>query len=276
MRIEIATRGSLPGSLELPLWDAARLWTDSPENRQDLERTKVRVRGQDYEFAELFTCRWCPSESRELVWQGDTGRLHGLARDWTGGRVLVEGDVGDRAGHGLRAGDLEIRGGAGNGLAAHLRGGRVQVTGDVGPYAAASLPGQRRGMTGGTVVIGGSAGVGVGRRMRRGIVVVQGDAIQPGCEMLAGTIVVGGSIIGPVGALMKRGTIICLQSLTAAQRRGLAAGIVDQPLVWRLIQRHLSDQGIELADPPQDGQFQRDHAGPAHGWRGEVWSAVAQ
>lgn len=274
MRIEITTRGSLPGSLELPQWDDATLWMDSQENRQRLERTKVWARGQEYEFAELFACRWHSSESRELIWRGDTGRLHALARGWTVGRVLVEGDVGDHAGHGMRSGRLEIRGGAGDWLAADLHGGMVHVTGAAGHNVAAALPGQRRGMTGGTVVVGGAVATGLGRRMRRGIVVVHGDAVQPGVEMLAGTIIVGGSMVGPVGALMKRGTLICLHALTPAQRRGLAAGIIDQPLVWRMLRRHLSDQGIELADPC-GGQFQRDHAGPWHGWRGEVWSAVS-
>lgn len=274
MRIEITTRGSLPGSVELPPWDLDTLWTDSPTQRRLVDRTKIQVGGQTYDFAELFACHWQPTAVNEVIWRGDTGRLNDLARGWAAAFVRVEGDVGDRAGYGMRSGRLEIQGHAGHWLAAHVQGGAVLVQGNAGQYVAASLPGQRRGMTGGTVVVGGSVGVGLGRRMRRGMVVVQGDAIQPAAEMLAGTIIVGGAITGPVGALMKRGTLICLQALSPAQRRGLAAGIVDQPLVWRLIQRHLAAAGVLLADPPQ-GQFQRDHAGPADGWRGEVWSAVA-
>lgn len=274
MRIEITTRGSLPGSVELPLWDLDTLWTDSLATRRMVERTNIQVGGQAYDFGELFACHWQPSPDREVIWRGDTGRLNAVARGWNAALVRVEGDVGDHAGAGLRSGRLEIQGHAGHWLAAHLRGGWVQVAGNAGQFAAASLPGQRRGMTGGTVVVGGSVGVGLGRRLRRGMVVVQGDAIQPGAEMLAGTIIVGGKITGPVGALMKRGTLICLQALSPDQRRGLAAGIVDQPLVWRLIQRQLATDGVRVAEPP-GGQFQRDHAGPADGWRGEVWSAVA-
>lgn len=270
MALEICTRRPLPLPVDLPRLDEV-VSRGSSNAVAELQRLPIRLGKDSLEFGQLFECR-VVGEQPGLVWSGDTGRLNFVARNLTGGNVRVEGSVGDHAGCEMRGGRLEVTGDAGHWLASDLKGGTIVVEGHCGQYAAASLPARRRGMTGGLLIVRGSAGGGLGRRMRRGIVVVEGDACDPANEMLAGTIILGGRVNGGVGTLMKRGTIVCLQELGEEQRATLSGGIVYQPLVWRLIERHLIEQNAALRHQPS-GKFQLYHAASHTASRGEVWTA---
>jgi len=269
MALEITTRQPLPCSVDLPLMDELAVRQVLPSDVTDLQRQSIRVGKLELEFGQLFESR-IVGDQPGLIWRGDTGRLNGVARQLRGGNVKVEGSVGDDAGRQMRAGRLEISGHAGHWLANDINGGTVVVNGNCGQFAAASRPARRRGMTGGIVVVRGSAGAGVGRRMRRGIIVVEGDACEPANEMLAGTIILGGQVTGGLGTLMKRGTIVCLQTLSEDQHPNLSRGMVCQPLVWRLIQRHLAEQNA-AGRWYSSGRFQLYHANPHTESRGEIW-----
>ncbi|MBL8892244.1 MAG: formylmethanofuran dehydrogenase subunit C [Planctomycetaceae bacterium] len=270
MALEISTRQPLPCSMDLPKLDEA-LCEASAAKIAELYRVPIRLGKDSLEFGDLFSCRNVGPQP-SLVWTGDTQRLNGVACDWRAGLVRVEGNVGDRAGSAMRGGRLEVAGSAGHWLACDLKGGTIVVEGNCGQFAAASQPAQRRGILGGVLVVRGSAGSGLGRRMRRGMVVIEGDVDGPANEMLAGTMILGGRVSGGIGTLMKRGTIVCLQEPNELQSAGLSRGITIEPLVWRLIRRHLEAQNVQLQQSTS-GKFQLYHAPAFTGSRGEIWVA---
>ena len=70
------------------------------------------------------------------------GAIDGYRSGMSGGRVLVRGRVGDRAGYRMRRGEIFVAGDAGDFLAAHMVAGTICVAGQVGGHVGY---GMRRG-----------------------------------------------------------------------------------------------------------------------------------
>lgn len=134
------------------------------------------------------------TESAKWVFEGTGHWLDGVASGLASGEVVVDGDVGNLAGTGMRGGELHILGSAGD-------------------YIGGPRRGERTGMRGGLITIGGDAGSGVGHRLRRGTIVVHsGVGELCGWDMVAGTIVVGGEVGEDLGFAMRRGTVVLLRA----------------------------------------------------------------
>ena len=176
-----------------------------------------------------------------LVIAGGGERLDDVGAFMSRGEILVEGDVGARAGLAMSGGRLIVQGAAGAGAATAMSGGELRIGGDAGEGLGGALPGERSGMSGGLVAVAGSAASGAGDRLRRGLIAIAG-AVGPGCgtRMHAGTIVVGGRLDALAGAAMRRGSILglggCAELLPGFAESGIH-DLVFQRLLARLLER---------------------------------------
>lgn len=148
-------------------------------------------------------------ESPALRFVGDLSRFDRLGWMMEGGRLHIEGSIGDYAGALMTAGEIECSGDAAMFAGCEMAGGALRVGGNVGPFAGAALPGSMDGMRGGELIVRGNAGERLGDRMRRGLLAVLGNAGDfAASRMVAGTIAIGGSLGTHAAFGMRRGTLV--------------------------------------------------------------------
>ena len=149
------------------------------------------------------------SSGGDVVIEGSHGSVDGIGAGLMSGRLIVEGDVGDRAGAGMRGGALTVRGSAGAYMASGMRGGVVHVTRKAGDFVGGVGTGKRFGMTGGCVIVEGDIGARAGDKMRRGLVLARGRiGAAAGSRMIGGTIIAERGFGPHAGQAMRRGTLI--------------------------------------------------------------------
>lgn len=219
-----------------------------------VERITVTHGMQTLPLAELFdiTVGASTDGTAALRFIGDLSRFDRVGWQLAGGRVTVEGDVGDHAGGCMSAGDLQITGRAGDLAACEMSGGVFTIAGDVGDFAASPLPGSMDGMRGGTFTVRGHAGERFGDRMRRGAAVVFGDAGDfLASRMVAGTIAIGGTAGRHVGFGMRRGSVVFANANAAAEvPTTFVPAVADAAVVWQLLSRDLARHGGPFAGLP--------------------------
>jgi formylmethanofuran dehydrogenase subunit C len=148
------------------------------------------------------------SADKEILIDGDCGRVKHIGAGMAGGRLTVHGDVGMHLGAEMTGGEIHVHGRAGDWAGAEMRGGRIHVHGDAGHLAGAAYRGAAVGMRGGVILIEGNAGNEAGAHMRRGLIAVGGDAgAFVGVSLIAGGVFVFGRTGPRPGAGMKRGTL---------------------------------------------------------------------
>ena len=172
-------------------------------------------------------------------------RLDEVGAGWTGGILIVDGDVGQRLARGLSGGAVTVRGNAGPFAATEATGGTIAIEGDAGERAGGALHGRMAGLCGATLVIRGRAGERLGDRMRSGLIVADAAGDFAGSRMVAGTIVAG-TAGHFCGYLMRRGTLL-IREHGAAVPSFVETG-VHRLLVARLLERALRPLAPHLAD----------------------------
>lgn len=147
---------------------------------------------------------------------GACDRLDQIGQAMDEGEIVVDGNVGIRAGALMAGGRLTVKGNVGPWAASGMKAGEVEITGNAADWLGAASPGETVGMRGGVVVVRGSGGERIGDLMRRGIIIVEGRAGgYAGSRMIAGTLILCRKI-GPLpGYLMRRGTIVLGKSAEA-------------------------------------------------------------
>ena len=220
-------------------------------------------------LAEFFSVQAVDDGQDLLLLEGDLSRCDRLGWQLDGGRVQVEGSVGDHAGAGMRSGDLRISGNAGMLAACEMTGGRLEVQGNVGDHAASGLPGSMDGMRGGTFIVRGNAGQRFGDRMRRGTALVFGDVGDfLASRMVAGSIAVGGRTGAHVGYGMRRGSLVFAGAVPAIAATFVPA-VADALVFWQLLARDLALHGGPFAHLPSR-RIQRHLGDLAVGGKGEL------
>jgi len=186
-----------------------------------------------------------------LVFDADLGRFDRVGWQMDGGRLHVEGDVGDYVGGGMRGGELVVRGNALALAACEMAGGLLTIAGDAGDFAASTLPGSMDGMRGGTLIVRGNAGARFGDRMRRGTALVWGDVGDfLASRMVAGTIGIGGGSGAHVGYGMRRGSVVFAGAAPGIPGTFVPA-IAEAAVFWQLLARDLARHGGPWATLPQ-------------------------
>ncbi len=140
---------------------------------------------------------------------GDLARVRMVGAKMSGGRILVEGDIGIRLGEAMKGGEIIVAGNAGSWVGSMIKSGRIEVKGSAGNYVGAPYRGSMKGMGGGMIIIGRDAGSEVGCFMKGGTIKVYGNIGQfAGIHMREGTILIQGDSEGRSGAEMLNGKII--------------------------------------------------------------------
>ena len=157
--------------------------------------------------ADIFDVRM--GDPTHLRIEGSCDRLDQVGAGLADGELVVEGDVGAKAGRLMTGGRLTIRGHAGPWAGSAMKGGVIEILRSAGDRLGGPFAGETVGMGGGMIVVRGAAGERIADRMRRGTIVVEGPCgAYAGSRMIAGTVVVT-QRSGPLpGYLMKRGTIV--------------------------------------------------------------------
>lgn len=216
-------------------------------------------------------CRISGEPDGTLRLEGDgLGRLRGLGRGMSSGRLIVDGDAGDDLGLGLSGGAIEVAGSVGASAGAGMTAGSIRIGGDAGDALGGAIPGAKAGMRGGTIVALGRAGDDVGRSMRRGTIVVQGGAGDGfGINMIAGTLATLGPLGLAAGLGMRRGTILSLPPIPNLLPTFLPNGPFRSPFL-ALLWRHLLEIGVELPGREPPTIMERWLGDIAEGGRGEI------
>jgi formylmethanofuran dehydrogenase subunit C len=202
------------------------------------------------EFFDVSPCAGAAFEVPTLLFEGDLSRCDGIGSDLDGGRVLVDGAVGDYLGARMRSGEICVAGSAGLLAACEMAGGRLEVGGSVGDYAASALPGDMDGMRGGLFIVRGDAGGRFGDRMRRGTALIFGRAGDfLASRMVAGSIAVAGPVGAHCGFGMRRGSLIFAGPPPTPPTTFAATGH-DIQTFWALIARSLACHGGPFAALP--------------------------
>jgi formylmethanofuran dehydrogenase subunit C len=174
----------------------------------EIERINLSTSRHRVDVGEVLRVRAGSCEQVRL--EGACDRLDLVGHGMTSGEIVVEGNVGAKAGRLMNGGRLVIHGDAGPWAASGMQAGHLEITGSVGDRLGGPLAGEVAGMRGGVVLVGGDAGARAGDRLRRGTIIIQGGAgPYAGSRMLAGTLIVRRAAGALPGYLMRRGTIVC-------------------------------------------------------------------
>ncbi len=210
---------------------------------EDILRQPIRLGNTATEIGEWFSVSGDGSDLHH-IWNGDLSRVHGIGYQMSGGRIQVNGDVGNHLGSRMTGGTIHTRGTAGHYTGAEMRGGLIQIQGNVGHGTGSAYDGGRLGQNGGAILVQGSAGQDVGRAMRRGLIGIGGKAQQRcGFTMRAGTIMVCGGVTEQAGLEMVRGTIMLGGTPPPLATRFIDAGQHKFP-VTNLITRYANQLGF--------------------------------
>jgi formylmethanofuran dehydrogenase subunit C len=221
-------------------------------------------------LAELFSIT--PRSDSQLVLEGDCSRCDRIGWQMDGGTLVVEGDVGDYVGAGLRSGEIVVRGNARDLAACEMAGGVLTIEVNAGDFAASTLPGSMDGMRGGTLVIKGNVGERCADRMRRGSVIVFGNSGDfLASRLVAGTIALGGHAGAHVGYGMRRGSIV-FAGAAPEPSPTFVPSFAEVPVFWQLLARDLAQHGGVFAGLPRR-RIQRQLGDLAADGKGE-WIVV--
>ena len=233
----------------------------------EVERVEIGYGNALVPLAEFFHVE--ARDDDTLLFAADLARFDRVGWQMDGGRLLVDGDVGDYAGGAMRSGSVSVRGTAGALAACEMSGGSLTIGGDVGDFAASTLPGSMDGMRGGTLVVHGHAGARFGDRMRRGTAVVFGDMGDfLASRLVAGTIAVGGRVGAHCGYGMRRGSVVFAGAAPALPPTFVPA-IAAAPVFWQLLARDLARHGGVFAELPAR-RIERHLGDLAAGGKGEL------
>lgn len=185
-----------------------------------------------------------------LHFEGELSRCDGFGRGLDGGRLRIDGDVGDSLGAGMSAGEIMLSGSAGLLAGCAMKGGKLEVGGNVGDYAASALPGDMDGMSGGLLIVRGNAGARFGDRMRRGTALIYGSSGDfLASRLVAGSIAVGGPVGAHCGYGMRRGSLVFAGEAPPPPATFAPTGH-DFSTFWGLFARSLARHGGPFAALP--------------------------
>jgi len=225
MRIELAFQPQIKGRV-----DVSRLQPSSvlQVSMKQLEHQTVIVANNPIPLVEVCRVRREIDKSDELVFSGETQRLIKVGLSMNGGRIMVEGNVGDELGVSMAAGSIHVHG-------------------SVGDWCGANEYPNSTGMQGGMIFVEGNAGDQVGAGMRRGLIFISKNTGQyAGARMAAGTILCCGRLGTCPGLGMKRGSIIAGKA-NDLPPGFLAAGNADDEWL-RICYSDLRRSGIKLPE----------------------------
>jgi formylmethanofuran dehydrogenase subunit C len=178
----------------------------------------------------------------ELRLEGDLSRVKLVGIGMSGGRIVIDGNVGMHVGSAMSGGEIVVEGDAGDWAGEEMSGGRIVIKGNAGHMVGCAIRGSPIGILGGEIIVHGNAGNEVGNAMRNGLIAVGGDT---GWR---------------TGAGMKRGSIVSMQEAQLLPTFSYAC--TYHPTFLRLYLVYLRELGLAIEDAHITGKYQR--------WSGDV------
>lgn len=191
--------------------------TFAGKNIEDIRALKIREGNRSIALEEIFEVEAPTSIPKdinnvEIVIKGNgTNKIRYLGYKMSGGKIIVEGDVGHLTGYKMINGTIVVKGNTGNWLGAKMKNGLIEVHGNAGSFVGAKLLGEKpgKGMKGGMIIIHGDAGSNIGAGMKKGTIIIEGNAEEAvGAYMIGGSILIQGNCKGSVGLRMSGGKIV--------------------------------------------------------------------
>jgi formylmethanofuran dehydrogenase subunit C len=179
---------------------------------EEVSTLKVWEGNKERTLGDLFNIVGSVGDTAEKVTiqlSGNLGKVRMIGAKMSGGRIIIESDVGMHLGEAMKGGEITVKGNVDSWVGCMMKGGKIEANGSAGDYVGAPYRGSSEGMKGGTVIIHGDAGNEVGCFMRGGLIKVHGSVGEfAGIHMRDGTILVQGDCAGRAGAEMLNGKII--------------------------------------------------------------------
>ena len=182
-------------------------------DEQSIAEMAINVGGAKHRLGDLFDVTLSAGDQHLQIQDAST-HLHYIGAEIDGGRITIDGDVGNYVAYAMKNGEVLVNGNAGNFTGSGQKGGLVHIRGAVGNYAGGAVDTEMQGLKGGTLMITGACGNFLGYKMRRGIIVAH-DTVGDHCasNMIAGTIIIGNRCGRYLGLGMRRGTVIFLEKV---------------------------------------------------------------
>ena len=181
-----------------------------------------------------------------LILCGALQHFHGLCTSTTSGTTVILGDVGDDFAKSQRGGKLFVDGSVGQRALADKRDGLALIRADAGDNFGCPLPGKLQGIQGGDSIVLGNLGHRACQRMRRGTLCVAGDVgnhLAP--QWIAGTILALGTLGPHFGIQMRRGSLIVPSNRPDSPGASLSAyrqlELSFLPILWRYLHHLILD-----------------------------------
>ncbi|MEA2070038.1 MAG: formylmethanofuran dehydrogenase subunit C [Asgard group archaeon] len=145
----------------------------------------------------------------QINMKGDFSKFKHVGEKMTGGKIIINGDIGMHLGVEMTGGQIHVEGSVDDFAGANISGGEIIIKGQAGHYLGGSLRGDWQGMKGGHIKIVGNVGNECGIWMRNGFIEITGDVSSfLGMHLHDGTIIVNGDVKDRAGASMTGGQII--------------------------------------------------------------------
>ena len=238
----------------------------------EIDRVPLNTTRHRLTVGDVFRVR--PGDPQQVRIEGACDRLDLVGHGMTGGEIIVDGDVGIKAGRLMSGGRLIVNGDAGPWAASGMTGGYLEIAGATGDRLGGPLAGETAGMRGGVVIVRGDAGDRAGDRMRRGTIIVEGKAgSYAGSRMLAGTLIVRRTAGSLPGYLMRRGTIFLGDDVSDMSPTFVDCGIHDLTAI-RLLGRFVQVYSRRTASALQ-GPLRRFAGDMAVLGKGEIFCPLS-
>lgn len=148
------------------------------------------------------------TDATTIVIDGDVSRVKHIGHGMKSGQIEIRGSAGMHTGSEMSGGSIFVKGDAGSWAGMEMKGGLLHIEGDAGDHVGCSYRGSWRGMSGGKILIEGNARSQAGGGLTGGEIAVRGNVENfCGIRQAGGLILVGGSAVRGVGAEMSGGAI---------------------------------------------------------------------
>jgi formylmethanofuran dehydrogenase subunit C len=97
-------------------------------------------------------------EEIEIEITGDLTKVKRIGEKMSGGKIIINGDIGMHVGNSMTGGKIVVNGNAGDWAGAMMEGGELEINGNAGNYVGAAYRGNWVGMTNGLIKVKGSVG----------------------------------------------------------------------------------------------------------------------
>lgn len=143
--------------------EAESITPDNFKGKSEKEINELRLfhGNEKLTIKDFFTVKGDPGDNLneiEIEINGDLSKVKRIGEGMSGGKIIINGDVGMHVGNTMSGGKIVVNGNADDWAGAMMKGGELEITGNAGNYVGAAYRGNWVGMTKGLIKVKGSVG----------------------------------------------------------------------------------------------------------------------